>query len=257
MKPPTDWIPFLVAIADEADAIALHHFQRASLRVDIKPDASPVSEADRAIEAATRRLTAARHPELGILGEEEGETGSRDARLILDPIDGTRNFIRGIPVFGSLLAIELEGEVVAGLVSAPALGRRWHAARGGGAWCGDRRIRVSDITDWADVQVLHGSLGGSEARGQPPGLVALLGRAARTRGFGDFWQHLLVAEGCSEVAVDQGVAAWDVGPLLVIAEEAGGRATTLSGERTIYGGSLITSNGRMHQAALELLGKRT
>ena len=254
---PTDWIPFLAAIADEADAIALHHFQRASLRVDIKPDATPVSEADKAIEAATRRLAAARHPELGILGEEEGETGSRDARLILDPIDGTRNFIRGIPVFGSLLAVELEGEVVAGLVSAPALTRRWHAAKGSGAWCGDRRIRVSNITRWNESLVLHGSLGGTEAAGEPPGLAALLGSAGRTRGFGDFWQHLLVAEGCAEVAVDQRVAPWDIGPLLVIAEEAGGQATTLDGTRSIYGGSLVTSNARLHEAALDLLNSRS
>ena len=136
MTPTTDWIPLLAAIADEADAIALRHFRRFSLRVDLKPDASPVSEADRAIEALARRLVAARYPGLGILGEEEGETGSRDARLILDPIDGTRNFVRGIPVFATLLAIELEGDVVAGLVSAPALHRRWHAARGAGAWSG-------------------------------------------------------------------------------------------------------------------------
>ena len=253
----TDWIPFLTAIADEADAIALRHFRRASLRVDTKPDASPVSEADQAIEAAARRLTASRHPELGILGEEEGETGSREARLIIDPIDATRNFIRGIPVFGSLLAVELDGEVVAGMVSAPALGRRWHAAVGSGAWCGDRRIRVSSITQWTESLVLHGSLGGREAVGEPAGLKALLGAAARTRGFGDFWQHLLVAEGCAEVAVDQRVAPWDVGPLLVIAEEAGGQATTLDGTRSIYGGSLVTSNGGLHQAALELLTTRT
>jgi histidinol-phosphatase len=257
MKPPIDWIPFLAAIADEADVIALRHFQQASLRVETKPHASPVSEADKAIEAAARRLVAARHPELGILGEEEGETGSRDARLILDPIDGTRNFIRGIPVFGSLLGIEIGGEVVAGVVSAPALGRRWHATRGGGAWCGERRLRVSSITEWSETLVLHGSLSGSEADGEPKGMQALLGRAARTRGFGDFWQHLLVAEGCAEVAVDQRVAPWDIAPLLLIVEEAGGQATTLDGTRSIYGGSLVTTNAHLHQQILELLKART
>lgn len=253
MKQTTDWIPFLTAIADEADAIALYHFRRATLRVDLKSDASPVSEADRAIEAAARSLVAARYPGLGILGEEEGETGSRAARLILDPIDGTRNFVRGIPVFATLLAIELEGDVVAGLVSAPALHRRWHAARGAGAWSGEQRLAVSAIDQWAEAQVFHGSLGGSEARVLPAGLVRLLGAASRTRGFGDFWQHLLVAEGAGEVAVDVEVSPWDVAALLVIVEEAGGRATALDGERSCYRESFVCSNGRLHDAALARL----
>ena len=202
MTSAADWIPFLTTIADEADAIALRHFRQARLRVELKPDASPVSEADRAIESAARALVKNLHPELGILGEEEGETGSGELRLILDPIDGTRNFIRGIPVFATLLAIELECDVVAGLVSAPALHRRWNAARGAGAWSGGERLAVSAIDQWAEAQVFHGSLGGSEARTNPAGLVRLLGGAGRTRGFGDFWQHLLVAEGAGEVAVD-------------------------------------------------------
>jgi histidinol-phosphatase len=253
MRSPADWIPLLARIADEADAIALRFFRQASLRVDTKADASPVSEADRAIEAAARRLVAAHHPELGVLGEEEGETGSRDARLILDPIDGTKNYVRGIPVFASLLAIELAGEVNAGLVSAPALGQRWHGARGAGAWSGDRRLRVSAVRDWDRAQLFHGSLSGSEGRETPAGLTRLIQRAGRSRGFGDFWQHTLVAEGTGEVAVDPRVAPWDIAALQVIVEEAGGMATALDGQRSIYGGSLVTSNGVLHQEALAVL----
>jgi histidinol-phosphatase len=250
---PDDWIPFLSEIADQADALALRHFRQARLQVELKPDASPVSEADRAIESAARSLVLQRHSGMGIWGEEEGQTGPEDLRLILDPIDGTRNFIRGIPVFATLLAIEQEGEVVAGLVSAPALHRRWHAARGAGAWSGSERLRVSAIDQWALAQVFHGSLGGSEARTMPPGMDRLLGGAGRTRGFGDFWQHLLVAEGAGEVSVDVMVSPWDIAPLLVIVEEAGGRATALDGERSHYRNSLVCTNGRLHGQALRLL----
>ncbi|HKP29429.1 MAG TPA: inositol monophosphatase family protein, partial [Gemmatimonadales bacterium] len=134
------WIRLLTEIADAADEIALRYFRRTDLRVDTKSNQTPVSEADLAIESAARRIVATRHPELGTLGEEEGATGSTSERLILDPIDATRNFVRGIPVFASLIAIEIEHEIVAGLVSAPALGTRWHAERGAGAWSGGRRL---------------------------------------------------------------------------------------------------------------------
>lgn len=253
MLTPLEWIRFLTEIADEADAIALRLFRIGTLKVQVKPDSSPVSEADQEIEATARGLVARHHPELGILGEEEGETGSRDRRLILDPIDGTRNFVRGIPVFATLLAIEVEGEVVAGLVSAPALGQRWHAARGAGAWNRDRRLKVSPISEWSEAQVFHGSLSGSEAREVPPGLFTLIRQSERSRGYGDFWQHMLVAEGSGEVAVDPKVAPWDIAALQVIVEEAGGRATTLSGERSIYGGSLVSSNRALHDSAIQLL----
>jgi len=250
---PADWIPFLAELADEADRIALRHFRRRDLRVDTKSNQTPVSEADLAIESAARRLAAARHPDLGMLGEEEGATGSTSRRLILDPIDATRNFVRGIPAFATLVAVEIEGEIVAGLVSAPALATRWHAARGGGAWRGDRRIAVSAISAWEEAQVFHGSLGGSERSRWSDRIAALSARAHRDRGFGDFWQHVLVAEGAGEVALDPGTSPWDVAPLQVIVEEAGGRATTVEGERTIYGGSLVSSNGLMHEAAVKAL----
>jgi histidinol-phosphatase len=250
---PIDWIPFLSRIADEADSIALRLFRRPSLKVLIKADASPVSEADQAIESAARRLLAAHHPGLGVLGEEEGETGSKDARLILDPIDATKNYVRGIPVFASLLAIEEEGEVTAGLITAPGLGQRWHAARGHGAWSGERRLQVSAISQWDQAQVFHGSLAGSEALEIPAGLERLIMKSGRSQGFGDSWQHALVAEGAGELALDVAVSPWDIAALQVIVEEAGGRATSFAGERTIYGGSMLTSNSVLHEEAIRTL----
>jgi len=250
----TDWVPFLHELGDLADGIALRHFRSAHLVVDAKPDDSPVTIADRGIEDAIRRLVGARHPDVGILGEEAGATGADQAtRLIIDPIDGTRNFVRGVPVFATLLAVEQEGEVVAGVVSAPALGERWHAARGAGAWNGPRRLAVSTIADLAHAHFFHGSIGG-RAEGNPlPGVLALAGRVARTRGFGDFYQHVLVAEGAGEIAVDPVVQSWDIAALQVLVEEAGGVATTLAGTRDIRGGSLVSSNGRLHTDALAAL----
>jgi histidinol-phosphatase len=250
----SNWLRLLGDAADLADAIALRHFRSATLRVEPKGDDSPVTVADRGIEDAVRRLAGSRHPDLGVFGEEEGATGEAAAiRLIVDPIDGTRNYVRGLPIFATLLAIEVEGTVEAGLVSAPALGQRWHAARGTGAWNGTRRLAVSTVADLAHAHLLHGSIGGRGEDNPLPGLLALARRVERTRGFGDFYQHVLVAEGAGDIAVDAEVRPWDIAALQVIVEEAGGRATTLAGSRDINGGSLISSNGRLHDAALAVL----
>src|SRR5437870_2175734 len=182
--------------------------------------------------------------------------GTAEARLIVDPIDGTRNFVRGIPVFATLLAIETGGEVVAGVASAPALGARWHAARGGGAFRDGRRILVSRIESLEHAMLFHGNLGPGEA-GPPPGIAGLIARVERTRGFGDFLQHMLVAEGAGEVAIDPVMQPWDIAAPQVIVEEAGGRATGLGGERSIYAGSLVTSNGPLHETALRALAHPT
>jgi histidinol-phosphatase len=250
---PAAWLPFLTELADRADELARRWFRAAGLRVVEKPDLSPVTEADQAIEAMARALLRERHPGLGVLGEEEGEAaGTAAARLIIDPIDGTRNFVGGIPVFATLLAIETAGEVVAGVVSAPALGARWHAARGSGAFRDGRRIRVSRIDSLERALLFHGNLGPGEA-GPPPGIAGLIARVERTRGFGDFYQHMLVAEGAGEIALDPVMHPWDIAALQVIVEEAGGQATCLRGERSIYATSLVTSNGAMHQAILDTL----
>ena len=250
---PADWLRFLSELADRADELALRWFRTAGLRVQEKSDLSPVTEADQAIEAMARKAVRQNHPELGVLGEEEGEApGPTEVRLIIDPIDGTRNFVRGIPVFATLLAIEAGGEVVAGVASAPALGARWHAARGSGAFRDGRRMRVSRIESLERAMLFHGNLGPGEG-GPPPGIAGLIARVERTRGFGDFYQHMLVAEGAGEIAFDPVMHPWDIAALQVIVEEAGGRATSRRGERSIYATSLVTSNGAMHQAILDML----
>jgi histidinol-phosphatase len=213
-----------------------------------------VSEADESIEEMARRLVRERHPEMGVFGEEQGDSsGDRALRLFLDPIDGTRNFIRGIPVFATLLGVENEGEIVAGVISAPALGLRWRAARGAGAFEGSRRLRVSDVADVQRAHLFHASVAGSAEPGLPTGALPLMQRAERTRGFGDFYMHVLVAEGAGEIALDPVVAPWDVAAIQIVVEEAGGRATSFQGERTIRGGSFLSTNGLLHEEALAAL----
>lgn len=250
---PAEWIPFLHELADRSDEIARRYFRAGDLHVERKADRSLVTRADLEIEETVRRSLERAYPELGVFGEELGEDAPKEAgRLIVDPIDGTANFARGIPIFGTLLALEIGGGVVAAVVSAPALAGRWHAFVGGGAWSGDRRLRVSGVRDLADAQAFHGSLAGSEALPESDKLYALLARTHRQRGLGDFYQHVLVAEGCGEMALDpSAVKPWDIAPLRLLVEEAGGRATSIRGEATIYGGSLISTNGCVHQAVLE------
>lgn len=248
------WIEFLSRIADRTDPIAMRHFRSSDLMTVRKADRSIVSEADRAIEDTVREVVHGDEPTLGFLGEESGESpGAAGSRIICDPIDGTENFVSGIPIFATLLGIEVGEEIVAGLVSAPALGLRWHAARGHGAFCGPRLLRVSDVGAMERSQVFHSDLRFVNGLSMPPGLPLLIARCRRSRGFGDFYQHLLVAEGAGEVAVDPVMKPWDISPLQVIIEEAGGRATTLDGERSIYGGSLVSSNGIVHAEALDIL----
>ena len=251
----TDWLPFLTELANRADGLAARWYRAEGLRVQEKADRSPVTEADQAIEAMARTVVRERHPELGVLGEERGvagATGTGGSRLIIDPIDGTRNFVRGIPVFATLLAIEVGGEVVASVVSAPALQARWRAARGAGAFRDGRRLAVSRVRSLGDALLFHGNLGAQEG-GPPPGFMELVSRVGRTRGFGDFYQHMLVAEGAGEIAIDPVMHAWDIAALQVIVEEAGGRATSLAGDRSIHATSLVTSNGTLHEAALRAL----
>ena len=250
---PAGWLPFLTEIADRADEIALRYFRRHDLRVDEKSDQSPVTAADRGIEAMARQLVRERHPELGILGEEEGEArGDTGMRLVIDPIDGTRNFVRGIPIFGTLLAIDGGAEIVAGVVSAPALRARWSAARGAGAFRDGRVMRVSGVRSIERAFLVHANLGRGEPV-PPRGFADLTHMVERTRGFGDFYQHVLVAEGAADVSLDPQVYPWDVAALQVIVEEAGGRATGLGGEPAMEAGSLVCSNTHLHPAVLKAL----
>jgi histidinol-phosphatase len=251
------WLAFAQAACDAADSLALGHFRR-DLEIMTKPDHSFVTVADQAIERLIRERILAAYPDHGLVGEEYGsEAGSARCRWYIDPIDGTHNFIRGVPLFGTLLALEVDGELQLGVVSAPALRERWYARRGGGAWAvgaagneAARPIHVSAIADLADAQILYGSAHDIEASGRAPGFAALLGDVWRDRGFGDFWGYALVAEGAAEAMVEVGPKSWDLAAPLVIVEEAGGRMTDLQGERTIHSGNVLASNGRLHDVVL-------
>jgi len=239
-------------LADAADTVTRGRFRAADLRVEAKPDATPVTEADRAAERAIRDRLARDRPDDGILGEEfEGRPGD-GRRWILDPIDGTLNFVRGIPVWGTLIALEIEGKIAVGVVSAPAIGHRWWAARGLGAWRNAARIRVSEVRGLADAHLSYNSQVTFEQAGLGGRGLALSRRCRRTRGYGDFWSHMLVAEGAIDVSVEPIAAIWDLAPLGVIVEEAGGRFTDLAGARRIDGGNALASNGLLHEEALEV-----
>jgi len=234
-----------LAMADDADAITMLHFRSAALSVRTKDDRTPVSAADEAVERMIRQRLAAERPDDGIVGEEFGAGGASERRWIIDPIDATKNYIRGIPVFATLIGFENGGRLAAGVVSAPALGRRWWAARGEGAFCNGEQIRVSQIATIGEAQMLFDGL---DER-----LLALARRSARTRGFGDFWQHMLVAEGAAEIAIDPVVAPWDMAAVQIIVEEAGGRFTNLRGEPRHDGGSGLSTNGLVHDEVLREL----
>jgi len=239
--------------ADAADAVTVPRFRAPGLVVEAKGDHSPVTEADRAAEQAMRSLLARERPGDGVLGEEYGAAPAGERRWILDPIDGTINYLRGIPVWGTLIALEQAGEVVVGVVSAPLLGRRWWATRGGGAFGNGAPLRVSRVSALADAQLSYNAQVTFEQCGYGPQGLALSRRCWRTRGFGDFWSHLLVAEGAVDLSVDPIAAIWDLAPLQVIVEEAGGRFSDFSGAARLDGGNAVSSNGLVHDAALEIL----
>ena len=245
-------------LADAADAITLDRFGARNLVVSQKPDLTPVSDADLAVEQAVRQLLASRRPADAVLGEEDGETGTGPRRWVVDPVDGTKNFVRGVPVWASLVALQEDGVVTVGVVSAPALGRRWWAARGLGAWTtaagGDaRRLQVSRVSALADASVSYSSLTGWEEQGRLPGFLQLTREVWRTRAYGDFWSHVLVAEGAVDASFEPEVSLWDLAPLLVVVEEAGGRFTDLSGAARADGGSAVCSNGLLHDDVLAAL----
>jgi histidinol-phosphatase len=240
-------------MADAADAVTVPRFRAADLAVEVKPDHSPVTEADRAAELAMRGLLSRERPGDGVLGEEFGEDCPGERRWILDPIDGTANYLRGIPVWGTLIALEQAGEVVVGVVSAPSLGRRWWAVRAGGAFGNGAPLRVSKVARLADAQLSYNAQVTFEECGYGPQGLALSRRCRRTRGFGDFWSHVLVAEGAVDLAVDPVAKVWDLAPLQVIVTEAGGRFTDFSGAARPDGGNAVSSNGLVHDEALAIL----
>jgi histidinol-phosphatase len=252
MKPD---LAFALALADAADVITMQHYQSASLAVRTKIDMTPVSEADEAVERMIRERVTAERPGDGIVGEEYGTTGATTRRWIIDPIDGTKNYVRGIPVFGTLIGLEENGRVVAGVVSAPAMARRWWASAGDGAFCNTlgttRQLRVSGIDTVENSHLAYDAIGDFDQHGGAVRFLSLTRRCARSRGFGDFWAHMLVAEGAVEIAIEPAVAIWDMAPVQLIVEEAGGRFTDLRGESRIDGGSAVSTNGLVHEAVLD------
>ena len=248
-----DDLALALALADLADAVTLRRFRATDLVVETKPDLTPVSEADREVERVLRDAVARERPGDAVVGEEYGSTGTGPRRWVVDPVDGTKNYVRGGPVWATLVALQEDGVTTVGVVSAPALGRRWWAARGQGAFADGSPIRVSRVAELGDAQLAYSSLTGWEQQGRLPGFLELGRRCWRTRGFGDFWSHMLVAEGAAEIAAEPEVSLWDLAALQVVVEEAGGRFTDLAGRPTPDGGSAVSSNGLLHDVALELL----
>jgi histidinol-phosphatase len=256
-----DDLELALELADLADSMTLERFRAEDLLVESKPDLTPVTEADRGVERAVRDALARARPDDVVFGEEygPGEAAASGRRWIVDPIDGTKNYVRGTPVWATLLALEAGGQITVGVVSAPALHRRWWAARDRGGFVTDglgdrRRLQVSAVRQLADAQLSFGGFEDWAARGRLDALIELGRSCWRTRAFGDFWGYMLVAEGAIEISCDPVVELWDLAAPQLIVEEAGGRFTDLRGEPRADGGSGLATNGLLHEAALEFVG---
>jgi histidinol-phosphatase len=248
-----DELAFAHDVADAADKITLARFGTKDLIVDQKPDLTPVSDADRATERQIVDMIATARPTHAIVGEEYGATGAGPWAWIVDPIDGTKNYVRGIPVWATLIALTCNGVPVLGMVSAPALDRRWWSARKQGAFLNGDQIRVSSVSRVTDAQVSLGAERELAEAGWGEGARAITERAWRVRGFGDFWSHMLVAEGAADVALDAGVHAWDMAAVVPIVEEAGGRFSDFAGRPGYDHGSGLSTNGLVHDEVVALL----
>ena len=260
-----------LALADAADAISRARFTALDLVVTTKPDRTPVTDADQAVERAIRGLLAEHRPDDGILGEEFGTAGSTTRQWIIDPIDGTAGFLRGIPVWATLISLAIDGAPVLGVVSAPALGKRWWAAAGSGAWSIDTstaetsaadavrlrdaptRLRVSGIETLAEASISYGSLQQWDAAGHLDELVTLSRQVWRTRAYGDMWSYMLLAEGHLDVAGEFDLQPYDMAALAPIVQEAGGTFTSVDGRPGPWHGSALATNGLLHAATLAVL----
>jgi len=266
-------------VADRADAIALDRFRALDLVVETKPDLTPVSDADRAVEEEIRSYLSAARADDAIQGEEFGTSGRSSRQWIIDPIDGTKNYVRGVPAWATLIALtdSISGstsgsasgssrarrrsdDIVLGVVSAPAIGMRWWAALGDGAWMQasgqpPRRIHVSAVQQIGDASVSYSDWNDPawEASGTKNGFQRLLETAWRSRAFGDFWSHMLVAEGAMDIAVEPELSVWDQAAVIPIVREAGGKVTSFGGFDPIEGENSLTSNGLLHQQVVDLL----
>ncbi|MDF2968405.1 MAG: histidinol phosphatase [Nocardioidaceae bacterium] len=255
----TDDLRLAHVLADDADSLTMERFRATDLHVSTKPDTTPVSDADHACEELIRGTLGRARPRDAVLGEEAGSSGWGPRRWVVDPIDGTANFVRGVPVWATLIGLMEGDSVVVGCVSAPALGRRWWASAGGGAWTGRslmsaRPCRVSDVSEIEDASFSYASLSGWDEIGRLDDVVALTRRCWRARAYGDFWSYMLVAEGAVDIAAEPALALHDMAALDVIVREAGGRFGSLAGADGPLGGNALATNGKLHDAAMAFLG---
>ncbi|WP_372595169.1 histidinol-phosphatase [Actinotalea sp.] len=246
-------------IADQVDGLTMSRFRAQDLMVETKPDTTPVTDADRGAEDVVRSQLARTRPRDAVVGEEMGTTGHGARRWVVDPIDGTKNFVRGVPVWATLIALLDGDEVVLGLVSAPALGRRWWAAVGSGAWTGKSlaaasRMQVSGVDRLEDASLSYSSLSGWEEQGGLDGFLDLTRTVWRTRAYGDFWSYVLVAEGAVDIAAEPELALHDMAALVPIVTEAGGTFTSVRGVPGPFGGSALATNGLLHDQVRDVLG---
>jgi histidinol-phosphatase len=241
-----------ITAAKAGGEVALRYF-RTALTVEYKGDCSPVTQADRECEQRIVEVLLAAFPDYGVVGEEFGERPGARARWIIDPIDGTKNFIRGIPYFATLIGLEEDGEVTAGVIHAPAVDDLLYAQKGQGAFDRGGRLQVSPITPLCRGLIIFGGLAIFQEAGRWDAFERLVRASGRQRGFGDYFGHTFVARGQAEAMVELDLKPWDLAPIKIIIEEAGGRFTDFTGAATIYGGTAIASNGAVHDEILQLL----
>jgi len=255
----TDDLRLAHLLADDADSLTTARFKEIDLHVMTKPDLTPVTDADQGVEEGIRRTLSRVRSRDAVLGEEYGTSGHSQRMWVIDPIDGTKNFVRGVPVWATLIALVVDGEVVLGVVSAPQLQRRWWASAGGGAWTGRSLLKaipcqVSDVRRLEDASLSYSSLRGWDERDRLDDFLSLMRRCWRTRAYGDFWSYMLLAEGAVDLAAEPELELYDMAALDVIVREAGGRFTSLDGSDGPFGGNALASNSHLHEAALAFLG---
>lgn len=264
MRPPSSYTEDLRLahiLADSVDGLTMRRFKAQDLHVETKPDLTPVTDADREAESVIRSQLGRVRNRDAVIGEEFGTTGSGSRKWVIDPIDGTKNFVRGVPVWATLIGLVEDDRVVAGVVSAPALNRRWWAALGSGAFTGRSlsqatRLSVSSVNQLSDASLSFSSLTGWRDLGVRDHFIELTDSVWRTRAYGDFWSYCLVAEGAVDIACEPELNLYDMAALVPIVTEAGGRFTSLKGQDGPFGANAIASNGALHDAALDILGTR-
>lgn len=252
-------LEFALQMADLADQITIAKYRAQDLKIETKPDSTPVTEADRAVEEMLRAKISATHPQDGIVGEEFGNSNEDQSRLwVLDPIDGTKNYLRGVPVWATLIALVIDDEPVVGVVSAPALGRRWWASKGSGAFTLDvdgtvRKIEVSKVSKISDSSFSYSDEIGWAQHGTGNAFDNLVAEVWRSRAYGDFWSHIMVAEGAVDIAAEPQLNKWDMAANNAIVIEAGGKVTSFTGGSAFTDGNAISTNGLLHDEVIRLV----